>query len=157
MIDLGLWVRSPDGQCRTAGAMAASEPALSAEDDVEEARSDEERETPPEALTVSGRRRRPKQQSRAERELGALWVEINVHKAARDKLYVELKSLQGSIEAAKSSTAGKGAGKVKFSTLKAQIRVRIRNECNALDALHARKDEICVAIKVRKKAASVRS
>ena len=43
--------------------------------------------------------------------------------------------------AAKSGTAGKGAGKDKLFTLKTQIRVKIRNESIALDALHARKNE----------------
>ena len=78
----------------------------------------------------------------AEREVDALWVEINVHKAARDELYVVLKSLQESIEAAKSGTALY----YQLSDGSRQIRVKIRNESNALHALHARKDEISAAI-----------
>ena len=103
--------------------------ALYADDDDGDALSDEELETPSESRTFSGRRRRPKRQSRAERELDALWVDINVHKTARDKLYVELKSLQGS----------------SWKARKAQIRVMIGHECNALDALHTRKDEVRAA------------
>ena len=77
-------------------------------------------------LTVSGRRRGRTRLSRVGRELDALWVGINVHKTARDKLYVELKSLQGS----------------SWKARKAQIRVLIGNECDALCALHARMDEV---------------
>ena len=76
--------------------------------------------------------------SEFDEELEALGDEICIHEAARDKLQVELRSLRVSIAAAKSGSAGKGAGKRKLFALEDQLRAEIGNVSNVLNALYAR-------------------
>jgi len=62
----------------------------------------------------------------------------------------QIEKLQKELKALSSEISGKGSGKDEFFTQKAQIREKINNETAALNALHARREEIQGVIKASK-------